>query len=280
METLQIGTITKQVPSTWNELTRKQLLQVLAELYASKPVPGVRLRLLSRLTGFRVPLLSGLRADVLAQLLPLADFVSSEQHFLTAQLLPTLKAPGRHVTEPGATFHGPRAHLSNVTFGEFMFADTFFFHYHLAARQHRPANRATALDKFLAVLYRPSKRHPNPAAPDWNGDVRIPFNEYHLEARTPRLAPVPEVEKLAVLTWYRGCRQQLATEFADVFAVADEDEKGPEKAPQWERVLRQLSGGAFGPVQQTAGQPLRLVLAEMQDAAVAYQQQRKNLKSA
>lgn len=280
METLQIGAITQRVPSTWNELTRKQLLRVLAELYAAKQPTGVRLRLLSLLTGFRMPLLSGLPADVLAQLLPLVDFVTSETHYLTAQLLPTLKVPGRHVTEPVATLHGPRAYLSNVTFGEFMFADTFFLHYHLATKKHRLANRSTILDKFLAVLYRPGKRNPNPEAPDWNGDVRIAFNEYHLERRTPRLAPVPELEKLAVLTWYRGCRQQLATEFPDVFAVADEDEKSPEKAPQWDRVLRKLSGGAFGPVQQTAGQPLRLVLAEMQDAAVEYQRLKNQSKTA
>ena len=45
METLQIGTMTKKVLSTWNELTRKQLLRVLAELYAD-PRPGRGLRLL------------------------------------------------------------------------------------------------------------------------------------------------------------------------------------------------------------------------------------------
>ncbi|WP_201979376.1 hypothetical protein [Hymenobacter rubidus] len=269
METLQIGTTTRQVPSTWNELTRPQLRQVLAELYAGPPA-GSRLRLLAILTGFRLPLLSGLPADVLAQLLPLTDFVLSEDHCLTAQLLPTLKVPGRHVTEPVATLHGPRASLSNVTFGEFIFADTFFLQYHLATKKARLNNRATYLDQFLAVLYRPSKRNPNPEAPDWNGDVRIAFNENHLEARTPRLAPVPDLDKLAVLTWYRGCRQQLASEFPDVFTVADEHEAGPQKAPEWERVLRKLSGGVFGPVQQTATQPLRLVLAEMQDAAVEY----------
>ncbi|MFC7669276.1 hypothetical protein ACFQT0_19405 [Hymenobacter humi] len=138
--------------------------------------------------------------------------------------------------------------------------------------QYALHRRPEHLDKFIAVLYRPGKRNPNPESADWNGDVRVPFNEHRLEFRTRLLSGVHnDLEKLAVLTWYRGCRARLAVEFPDVFAEAEETTAGPQKAPQWERVLRKLSGGAFGPVQQTAAQPLRLILADMQDAAVDFQ---------
>ncbi|MGI4762955.1 MAG: hypothetical protein ACRYF0_19745 [Janthinobacterium lividum] len=109
METLQIGTSTRQVPAIWNELRRRQLLDVLAELY-SKPDPARRLRLLAILTGFRLPLLTSLAPDVLAQLLPLTDFLSSETHLLTEQLLPTLGIPGRHLTVRPTTWQGPRGY--------------------------------------------------------------------------------------------------------------------------------------------------------------------------
>lgn len=264
METLQIGTTIKQVPSTWNELRRRQLLDVLAELF-SEPQPDRRLRLLSIITGFRLPLLTGLAPDVLAQLLPLVDFLTSDDHLLTEQLLPTLGLPGRHFTERPAIWHGPRGHLRNVLFGEFIFADTFFVLYALHGKQKH-------LDQFLTVLYRPAQRDARPENPDWTGDVRLPFNEHQLEARTPRVRHVPALEKLAVLTWYRGCRTQLAEEFPDVFTLAEE-EAPPQagQAPDWSRVLRKLAGGAFGAVEQTARQPLRLVLAEMQDAAAEFQ---------
>lgn len=268
METLQIGARTKQVPSTWNEMRRQQLLSALALLHGPIYHAGSRLEWLAVVTGFPLLLLTGLPADVLAQLLPLVNFLTSEDHLLTAQLLPTLRIPGRHRTEPWQTWHGPRASLSNVTFGEFIFADTFFV---LHALHRRPAH----LDQFLAVLYRPSKRNPDPDHPDWDGDVRVRFNEHQLEHRTRLLEGMTnELEKLAVLTWYRGCRQQLATEFPDVFAEAETGTPAARQAPQWERVLRKFAGGAFGPVQQTAGQPLRLLLAEMQDAAVRYHQQK------
>jgi hypothetical protein len=262
METLQIGAITKSVPSTWNELRRGQLLDVLAELRAT-PRRGRRIRLLHLLTGFPLPLLYTQPIPILTELLRLADWLSSEKHLLTEQLLPTIGVPGRHFVERPIIWHGPRAHLQNVLFGEFIFADTFFVLYCL----HGTDN---FLDQFLTVLYRPARRGASPDDADWNGDVRQAFNEHQLEARTPRVKHLAPLEKLAIVTWYRGCRTQLAQEFPDVFVVAEVDATSrPNKAPDWSRVLRQLAGGAFGAVDQTAGQPVRLILAEMQDLATA-----------
>jgi hypothetical protein len=274
METLQIGTITKSVPATWNELKRRQLLEVLAELYA-EPKPGRGLRLLKLLSGFPLPLLATQPVVVLAQLLPLTHWLDSESHLLTEQLLPTLTIPGRHRSERPATWHGPRGQFQNLLFGEFMFADTFFVLYHLTGKKEW-------LNQFLTVLYRPARRvtsamglveqDASPEDLDWTGDVRLPFNEHQLEVRTPRMFRVAAIEKLAVVTWYRGCRTQLAQEFPDVFVAADEDaQASSKKAPDWSRVLRKLSGGAFGAITQTANQPLRLILAEMQDLATTKQ---------
>lgn len=264
METLQIGTAIKQVPSTWHELSRKQLLRLLPLVYAPAQ-PERRLRLLAALSDYSLAVLTGLPPVILAQLLPLTDWLGSDAHRLTDQLLPTLAVPSRLPDRP-TTWHGPLGQFRNLLFGEFIFADTFFVLYSLHGQ-------AACLDQFLTVLYRPARPEADPEAPDWTGDVRLPFNEHQLEARTPRVAQVPAAQKLAVLTWYRGCRTQLAEEFPDVFVEAEETTTeaaiaaGP---PDWGRVLRKFSGGAFGTVQQTAQQPLRLVLAEMQDAAAEF----------
>lgn len=271
METLQIGTFTRPVPSTWHELSRAHLLRLLPEVYA-KPTPDRRLRLLAALSGYPLPLLAGQPPVVLAQLLPLTHWLASDAHRLTDQLLPTLsvaRRAGQHTT-----WHGPLGQLRNLLFGEFMFADTFFVLY-------CQPGQAAALDQFLTVLYRPARANPDPDAPDWAGDVRLPFNEHQLERRTLKVARVPWAQKLAVLTWYRGCRAQLADEFPDVFAAAEEEAGHRAKqAPDWGRVLRKLSGGAFGPVSQTAQQPLRLVLAELQDLAADYHRLKSQQKHA
>ena len=139
-------------------------------------------------------------------------------------------------------------------------------------------NKAEHLDTFLTVLYRPARRvttaaglveqNASPADADWNGDVRVAFNEHQLETRALRTKHVAALQKLAIATWYRGCRAELAQEFPGVFVAAGEDAPASSgQAPDWSRVLRKLSGGAFGTVAQTGSQPLRLVLAEMQELA-------------
>ncbi|MFC7669277.1 hypothetical protein ACFQT0_19410 [Hymenobacter humi] len=49
---------------------------------------GSRLEWLAILTGFPLIVLTGLPADVLAQLLPLVNFLTSEDHLLTARCCP------------------------------------------------------------------------------------------------------------------------------------------------------------------------------------------------
>lgn len=88
METLQIGTFIRKVPSTWDELSRKQLLRLLPEVYA-KSSPD---RLLAALSGYPPYWLAGPRGAGSA--LPLTDWLASEQHRLTNQLPRTLAVAG------------------------------------------------------------------------------------------------------------------------------------------------------------------------------------------
>lgn len=265
MHSLQIGPKHYQVPATWNELTRQQLLAALPLVYRGSAQEH-RLALLAVLLGEHLLQVATIHPVQLAQLLVLTEFFFAETERLTAQLQPYLDlAVGRR-------YHAPRTSLRNVLFGEFVFADTFFVLY---VRFQRPEH----LDQFLATLYRPRRRGASPSRADWTGDMREAFNEHLLEHRAPLFAPVPLVQKLAVLTWYRGCRAELAEEFPEVFDAAEAERDGePSVTPRWDRVLRKLSGGAFGTLQQTAGQHLRTILAEMQDAARDYQKMKRQTK--
>lgn len=257
MNTLQLGADPFRVPSTWNELTRPQLLAVLRLLYGPEhPHLPLKLRLLSALSGVPLARLLGLPAVQVVQLYALTDFVFDEEHRLTEQLLPRLKV-GR------TQWAGPRSSLRNLLFGEFIFADTYF----RAWATHRSAQ---ALNLFLAVLYRPQVRGLSPRDPRWQGDPREPFNEHRTEYLAGQLAGLPDEQKLAVATWYRGCRGQLEQEFPEVFDAHQEEGAARSTGGDWGRVLRKLAGGAFGPLEQTARQHARTVLAEMQDAAREY----------
>jgi hypothetical protein len=248
MEHLQIDSRHYQVPSVWNELTEAQLLAALAVLHGPER-PHFRLELLAVLLGQSVAqLLRDVAPVALVQLLDLGNFFFAEQCRLTAQLLPELRVKGQR-------WAGPRASFRNLRFAEFIFADTYFVHY-------CATGDAPVLDKFLAVLYRPARPDAGPHQVDYDGDQREPFNEHRLDYHAQRLRRLPLDVKRAVLTWYRGCRAELADEFPEVFAPGNQEEAAKS---DWSRVLRKMSGGAFGAMDQTAKQLTRTILAEIED---------------
>ena len=258
MERLEIWGRHFTPASTWNELTREQLAGVVQVLYGPAEFWPARLRLLSVISGTELELLIELPEVQVKALYGLTDFVFSDEHRLTRQLLPELRLAVRH-DHKRRRWAGPGDALGGVKFGEFMFADTYFCQY--ALRQS-----PEALSHFIAALYRPMRPGVGPGQPDWNGDYRQPFNEHNLAHDAAMLRHLPEADQLSILLWYRGCRAQLVADFPDVFDVSDSPATGQPKG-DWGRVLRQLSGGAFGPLEQTAGQHLRTILAEMNDRA-------------
>ncbi|MBC6698869.1 hypothetical protein [Hymenobacter sp. BT190] len=259
MNPLQIWGTKYFVPASWNELTRAQLLGVMGVLYGPEcpPLPA-KLRLLALLSGVPTTQLLALPAVQCVQLYSATDFLFDEQQRLTEQLLPELKAPDSRIR-----WVGPRGSFRNLLFGEFIFADTYF----RAWSTHRSPQ---ALDWFLATLYRPLVPGLSPSDARWQGDRRETFNEHRTEYLATLLTRIPDAQKLAITTWYRGCRGQLEQEFPEVFEVHEADAARPQQAGDWGRVLRKLSGGAFGTLEQTARQHARTILAEMQDLARDY----------
>ena len=217
MERLHIWGKDYTPASTWNELTRGQLGEVVQVLYGPEQFWPARLRLLHIVSGVPLAQLIELPVLQLKPLYGLTDFIFSDKHQLTRQLVPELRVPAPRPL----TLAGPGDSLSGVQFGEFIFADTYFCLY--AKRQ-----AAEAFDHFLAALYRPVRRGKGirPGHPDWTGDARERFNEHNVGYYARYLNQVPDVDRLSILLWYRGCRQQLVSEYPDVFDVATEAAPG------------------------------------------------------
>lgn len=260
MHDVQIGRYQRQVSERWNELSRRQLLRVVRELH--RPLAAgqdVRLALLQIL--FRVPrrVLRQLNAVQLLELRPLTDFLADTRRYapLTTQLLPVLRAPWRLTR-----YHGPAERFRNLSFAEFIDADTFFLLY-------LKKQEAAALDSLLAVLYRPQRADYDPAAPDYTGDIRQDYNPHLLAARAARLAGLSPATKLAVLLWYTGCRRDLERRYPRVF---DGDNEETASTSGWQDVLLNLSDGVHR-VTATAAQPLHTVMREMQRVLLAHDRQ-------
>jgi hypothetical protein len=264
---VQLNGRPRAVPATWNELTRPLLLRVVSALYASNADEmQLRIRLLAVL--LQVPLATvvlGFTAVQIIQIKWLTDFVLAELT-LTAQLLPWVRLPWRRDWRR-RRYWGPRERFRNLRFLEFTFADAYFGAY---AAGHDPAH----LDQLVAVLYRPQRRKYRPKAVEYDGDRREAFNPVHVAARARQLQHLPDAEKLAVYTWYRGCRLELEHDYPLVFTPVNED-AATQSPDGWAHVAREMSGGIFGPLAQTEQQLVRDVLARMQDDARRAQELRR-----
>jgi hypothetical protein len=242
------------VPADWNELTRAQLLRLVPQLYgAFLDANEQRIQLLSILIGLPVLTLLGFTDVHLVQLLWLVDYLL-EGVGLTQQLLPWVQLPWRQDWRR-RRWWGPLQSLRNLTFLEFVYADSYFVAYCQTKDE-------AWLHKLLAVLYRPQRRRYRPHAADYGGDRRQDFNQYLVAGRAAKLAHLPAAEQLAILTWYRGCREQLEGRFHRVFTPSREEQA---KTDGWAHVLREISGGPFGTLEETSRQHLHTVLAKMED---------------
>jgi hypothetical protein len=255
MHDVSIGGRPRKVADTWNALPRKHLLAVVRHLYAQhRTETDLRFWLLSVLLDVSLATILAFTDVQLAQLLWLTDFLLDD-NTLTEQKLGSVQLPAWR--DPlRRTFYGPREHFRNLSFAEFIFADSYFVRY------SQDRTQVALLDKLVAVLYRPQRRHYDPNAPDFGGDRREDFNEHLLEKRVSMLSALPRDEKLAIYTWYAGCRQALEYTYPDVFTSAHQEQA---RAKGWDYVLRELSGSTFGTLTETSRQNARLVLAKMQD---------------
>jgi hypothetical protein len=241
---------TKPVAGTWDELSREQVRRLLPILYGKFPdAHQQRIEVLVVLLGVSRPLILRLTPVQLLSIFWLTDFLLVAPVTRTKQVLPTVKLGWLSLP-----YHGPADELSNSSFLEFAFADAYFVAY---------ANTGEApwLDQLVATLYRRPRRHREGLAV---GDHRLPFNENLIEAEAARLTRLPQLSKLAIVTWYRGCRHALEQRYPHVFTAAGEQqEQGHPDG--WGYVLREMSGQAFGNYTETSRQLAHQVLAKMND---------------
>ncbi len=264
MYTVTLGNQTKLLAATWDELSREQVRLLIPILYgAYTDANQQRIEVLEVLLGVSRPLILRLTPVQLLGIFWLTDFLLLEPVTRTIQVQPSVK-PARLLP----TYYAPTDELSNISFLEFAFADAYFVAY---------ANTGEAqwLDQLVATLYRRPRRYREGLAV---GDRRLPFNENLIEVEAARLARLPQLTKLAIYTWYRGCRHALEQRYPHVFTAAGEQQdKGHPDG--WGYVLREMSGQAFGNYTETGRQLAHQVLAKMNDDLARGQELERQTKA-
>jgi hypothetical protein len=240
-------------PGSFNELSKEQLLHIIALLHSRLNKISYQMKVLFTLVSFKKKDLKGVNAEHLYDMLALTDFTLTKIN-LTKNLLPEIKVNG-------ITLHGPSDRLSNIIFIEFIKAEKYYIDY-------AKTNNEASLNKLVAILYRPQRIDISATDPKFDGDIRERYNDHFIESRSAvgsPLAGVPINIKRAIFFFYQSCRESIVAIFPEIFQEPEEGSK-PEKGSQgWTDVLINLAGNKFGDMEATAHTRLYTILATLKN---------------
>jgi len=210
------------IPTSWNALTKKQLLYI-SRLYLLKLTQNTfRSRAFCYLTGIKPKGEQKIGTDwyyifkrkrkyfkiheqEYIYFLKSADYLIQESH-LTKNHFPAIRIFFKW-------YYGPSNSGYNITWLEFINAEGCFYG---LSKTSDPKY----LDQLCAVLYRPQKKHYNPRAEDYTGDRRQRFNDFTYQRRAKYFRFVSPVVKNCIFMFYIGFRNKLVEKNPYCFASA------------------------------------------------------------
>lgn len=226
-------TYSVDAPTTWNELSKKQLIRIAILLFSNPENPyRFKISLLQIILGLKWHHFHIIGAERLIDLFPYIDFVADEIN-LTENKVTKLKIRG-------IRFFGPIGDFSTMTGDEWTEADEAYIEF-------SETQEESALNRMMAILFRERQKGMWPGHSQWMNDYRIEYSEGTVNNRIAYMQRVPLPVKLAVLLWWKGCRREWEDVFERVFQAKGE---GPESFG-WQETLLKLSGSEFGDLNNT-----------------------------
>jgi len=135
-------TVTGTVPTSWDELTEKQLIEISRNLNGRE----IDFHFLSVLTSISARFLKKLSPFQLLKLSREINFIGNVVDYHNMFIIRRLK---------GTKLYAPKSKLAGMTFGQFIFADSFY-------NDWITTNDETALNNLVATLYlRPGEKFDN-----------------------------------------------------------------------------------------------------------------------
>lgn len=233
------------LPGSYNELSARQMIAIAALLQLQESEDVLRLKALQILSGYGQLRFCLFPADLKARIIEnvsLIDWVFKE-NTLTAQLLPEYKG-----------FHGAKGEFDNTTLAEFHFTEVAYQEFVTGEEKEKELNT------LIAVLYRKPKFLYNKKQ-DKDGDSRQHFNANLLPYNSRKIADWPLNVKLAILMFYDGCRQHLASSYEAIFKGRT---GGDNKAGMFS-IIRGLAGTKYGDFDKVEDLNIHTALSDIEE---------------
>jgi len=208
MNQVQIDNIQRSLPSTWNDLTLKQLLYVSRLFRGKLTIFDFRLKALREFLSIKRKAFRRIDPEDAYVLCETLDFLTKEVK-LTRNVIPVIRTGLRK-------YYGPSDAMTNCTFGEFTLASSIIDEYQSSGSEDH-------LDHLVSILYRPKKTL-------WfirkyftdHQDLRARFMNRSLKKRADRMAMVDHYVKYSVFLFFNGVLNSLTGLYPYVYRQKDE----------------------------------------------------------
>jgi hypothetical protein len=223
MDTLTVEGKPHQVASSWEELTEKQLLELVPVVFCRAESHGSRLaalRLLIPSKALSKKQFKRLTTEQLYDLFRMVDWLWQSQ---------PSGAQMREFSHRGVTYLLPEPNFSYVVGIEYAMADTYFNRFTRVKKAGSPGGKdpdLKALNMLVATLCRPQAAGLNRQDPEWNGDPREKYNAAIAETRAAAFRDLPLSIRVIALQCAIGGFRQLTKQYKAIFEKT-EGEAGP-----------------------------------------------------
>lgn len=241
---MNYATINKKtipVAGKYNELSKRQLLRIAKVQLSETSNLRKRVLFLKILLWKNNAFFKRIPDAGIADLLLLTDWLFEKQNDTyvlsapknTKQLIP-------HVRIRFTKYHGPGDLLNNISVMEWGRAEKYFLRFH-------KSKKIEDLNNLVAVLYRPLDKRKKITDKDYNGDLRMKYNDFTHAESVKHLSRLDIYTKHAIFMYYSACREAIFTskKYAEVFD--GQESKTIKSNPDftWIDFIMDLSGKNF-----------------------------------
>lgn len=221
---------TRQLPEKWNELNRDQLLAISRATFLQRDRSLQKIFIAHKFLKLPFGVFRKIAlTDIDAVYNSMSERMGENNLYKTLITDFTLRA---------VKYYGPSDMGNNLTLDEFAKADK-----HYSAFTSR--KNVDDLDKLIACLYREKRSDLKQTDREYDGDLRVPFNEYHVANRALRVHRLSDDIKYAILLQYSGFRKFLQDRYPLTFSGGESSKYGISG------MVVELAGPKFGTTDET-----------------------------
>jgi hypothetical protein len=266
MKEITVNDITRLVPESFSELSRKEIIWVISQI--AKGVDEIELKLLFLKRYFKLPIsrLIGLQQKInrekdLVQKMIYNDDLNeyNSRLFLLSEQVNFLVNDRRFSFNPVPVYRtlkrffmpliGPADDLKNLTIWEFALAERAMLNYTETQNEEE-------LNRLIAILYRPASIIKRLALllGFYDKDLRKRFNDQVITERIPRVKNMPFAYKHAIYLFFYSVRNTFSDEgkFPHLFNQQKQDRNiSGRQELTWGDVIMEMSGEIPGNEEKT-----------------------------